>query len=247
MHVDLEGPFNVQTGDKFLICSDGLSGPVNDEELGTILRCLEPQEAADTLVDLANLRGGPDNISVVIAQVDGAVPAYRSKRYAKRMRQQPKNVRVRGRCGWLRAPVWQCWHIALPMSFGQGRLVRALVLSQRWVRASPFAHPWRQLARPLGQLAGRTAMGPIGKRIVPPGPKVVAVLAEIAVKLRDLPEEDAGDRSVDWQAFDATASEAQAANDQGDFVSAIQHYSAAIRRMMKQLRQSRPTVDADRI
>src|SRR6185312_8397713 len=74
VHVDLEGPFTVQTGDKFLICSDGLSGPVNDEELGTILGCLEPQEAADTLVDLANLRGGPDNISVVIAQVDGAVP-----------------------------------------------------------------------------------------------------------------------------------------------------------------------------
>ena len=47
---------------------------MNDEELGCILRCLDPQEAADTLVDLANLRGGPDNISVVIAKVDGAVP-----------------------------------------------------------------------------------------------------------------------------------------------------------------------------
>src|SRR4051812_48170696 len=55
VHVDLEGPFSAQSGDKFLLCSDGLSGPVNDEELGAILRCLDPQEAADTLVDLANL------------------------------------------------------------------------------------------------------------------------------------------------------------------------------------------------
>src|SRR3954471_8233516 len=74
VHVDLEGPFSAQSGDKFLLCSDGLSGPVNDEELGAILRCLDPQEAADTLVDLANFRGGPDNISAIVIQVDGSVP-----------------------------------------------------------------------------------------------------------------------------------------------------------------------------
>ena len=64
VHIDLEGPFSAQSGDMFLICSDGLSGPVTDEEIGAILHCLGPQEAAETLVDLANLRGGPDNISV---------------------------------------------------------------------------------------------------------------------------------------------------------------------------------------
>src|SRR3954466_9046661 len=74
VHVDLEGPFSAQAADKFLLCSDGLSGPVTDEEIGTLLYCLEPDEAAETLVDLANLRGGPDNISVVVAQVNGAIP-----------------------------------------------------------------------------------------------------------------------------------------------------------------------------
>jgi protein phosphatase len=74
VHVDLEGPYNAAAGDVFLLCSDGLSGPISDEELGAILQCLEPAEAAETLVDLANLRGGPDNISIIIAHVDGEIP-----------------------------------------------------------------------------------------------------------------------------------------------------------------------------
>ncbi len=74
VHIDLEGPYSAETGDIFLMCSDGLSGPVTDEEMGVILRCLAPADAAETLVDLANFRGGPDNISMIIAQVNGAVP-----------------------------------------------------------------------------------------------------------------------------------------------------------------------------
>src|SRR3954452_16162556 len=74
VHIDLEGPYSAKSGDKFLICSDGLSGPVADEEIGALLYCMDPDDATETLVDLANFRGGPDNISVVVAQVDGAVP-----------------------------------------------------------------------------------------------------------------------------------------------------------------------------
>src|SRR3954447_16966645 len=74
VHIDLEGPYTAESGDTFLICSDGLSGQIADEEIGVILRCHPPEEATETLVDLANFRGGPDNISVVIAQVNGAVP-----------------------------------------------------------------------------------------------------------------------------------------------------------------------------
>src|SRR5262245_14236832 len=75
VHVDLEGPYNAAPGDVFLLWSDGLSGPVSDEELGALLQCMPPEEAAETLVDLANLRGGPDNISVIIAGLkDDAAP-----------------------------------------------------------------------------------------------------------------------------------------------------------------------------
>ncbi len=71
VQVDLEGPFPIEVGDTFLLCSDGLTGQVKDDEIGIILGCLPPQEAARVLVDLANLRGGPDNITVVVARVTG--------------------------------------------------------------------------------------------------------------------------------------------------------------------------------
>lgn len=72
VQVDLEGPFPIQPGDVFLLCSDGLSGQVRDEEIGNILSILPPKEAAQTFIDLANLRGGPDNITVIVARASGA-------------------------------------------------------------------------------------------------------------------------------------------------------------------------------
>jgi protein phosphatase len=50
-----------------------LSSLVRDEEIGIVARELPPPEACRLLVDLANLRGGPDNITVVIARV-GPMP-----------------------------------------------------------------------------------------------------------------------------------------------------------------------------
>lgn len=68
VEVDLEGPFPVEDGDIFLLCSDGLSGQVTDEEIGLVAAELEPREAAATLIGLALVRGAPDNITVVVAR-----------------------------------------------------------------------------------------------------------------------------------------------------------------------------------
>jgi protein phosphatase len=59
----------VQEGDQFLLCSDGLSGQVSDEEISHLLQVLDVDQATRVLVDLANLRGGPDNISVIVVKV----------------------------------------------------------------------------------------------------------------------------------------------------------------------------------
>ncbi len=67
--VDLNGPYPVELGDNFLLCSDGLSGLVSDWEIWAALRHLPVDEAAQFLVNLANLRGGTDNITVIIASV----------------------------------------------------------------------------------------------------------------------------------------------------------------------------------
>lgn len=71
VRVDLEGPHPLLPGDTFVLCSDGLSGPVKDEEIGLTASCLPPDEAVAALVNLANLRGGPDNITVIVVKVLG--------------------------------------------------------------------------------------------------------------------------------------------------------------------------------
>ncbi|HET6326870.1 MAG TPA: PP2C family serine/threonine-protein phosphatase [Planctomycetaceae bacterium] len=69
VQVDIEGPYAVLPGDVYLICSDGLTGHVQDAEIGIIASELPPPEACRMLVNLANLRGGSDNVTVVIARV----------------------------------------------------------------------------------------------------------------------------------------------------------------------------------
>lgn len=73
--VDLEGPFPIMVHDKFLLCTDGLTGLVNDDELGLLISNLPPNEAARALIDLANLRGGHDNITCIIVEIKHPVMA----------------------------------------------------------------------------------------------------------------------------------------------------------------------------
>jgi protein phosphatase len=72
VQVDVEGPHPVAEGDTYVLCSDGLSGQLSDHEIGAVVSVLPPAEACRFLVDLANLRGGPDNITVMIVHIDGA-------------------------------------------------------------------------------------------------------------------------------------------------------------------------------
>ncbi len=58
-------------GDVILLCSDGLHGQVKEIEMGTIVGASDDlEEAARQLVNLANERGGPDNISVMLVRID---------------------------------------------------------------------------------------------------------------------------------------------------------------------------------
>ena len=57
-------------GDRYLLCSDGLTGPVADlDTLLEGLRLEDPQAACDRLVELALRGGGPDNVTVIVADV----------------------------------------------------------------------------------------------------------------------------------------------------------------------------------
>jgi serine/threonine protein phosphatase PrpC len=56
----------LQDGDMLLLCSDGLSGYVSDEEMNRILNSSSPQEGVHALIAQANEQGGPDNITAVL-------------------------------------------------------------------------------------------------------------------------------------------------------------------------------------
>lgn len=61
--------FPLWPGDVLLLCTDGLHGPVPDDDIARVLRAsLSAEEAARTLVAAANAAGGPDNITVVVAR-----------------------------------------------------------------------------------------------------------------------------------------------------------------------------------
>lgn len=64
---------NVRPGDIFLLCSDGLTGVLDDPEVGGILAEAETAHiAVERLIDAANAAGGPDNITAVVVRIAGA-------------------------------------------------------------------------------------------------------------------------------------------------------------------------------
>jgi protein phosphatase len=62
------GFLEVQPGDMFLVCSDGLHGYVKDDEIAGIAE-LGPEIAVRRFVEMANSRGGRDNITAVVVQI----------------------------------------------------------------------------------------------------------------------------------------------------------------------------------
>jgi len=67
----------VQTGDRYLLCSDGLTDLVPDEEIAALLESggEDLRATAAALVEAANAAGGRDNVSVILADVHGAFEA----------------------------------------------------------------------------------------------------------------------------------------------------------------------------
>lgn len=67
-------PVLLQPGDILVLCSDGLSGPVMDDEIRQIAVANPAQHASEKLIELAKERGGPDNITVQIIRVHSQEP-----------------------------------------------------------------------------------------------------------------------------------------------------------------------------
>ncbi|MCU0872653.1 MAG: protein phosphatase 2C domain-containing protein [Pirellulaceae bacterium] len=243
--VDLEGPFPLEIGDTFLICSDGLSGQIEDREIGSLLSYLQPEEAAAVLVDLANLRGGPDNITLVIAKVAG--PGLATTPSAAECK--PTGYSTRADAGSVAAWVVTgvCWLLACALWFadqtlpaillavaGAAALVVGLVTHFRG--AAPAGKPAAQTHR-LGN-------APYVSITCSAGNEFVQSLATTLNELREAAIESGW--QVRWNEFEHLCRKADAACEAEDFPAAVQSYAKSISFMMHELRsqQNRKASDS---
>jgi formylglycine-generating enzyme required for sulfatase activity/serine/threonine protein phosphatase PrpC len=122
----------VRSGDVVLLCSDGLISHVNDdEEIRRVLTGAPPEMASAQLIHLANLRGGSDNISVIVLRV-GEERAVRAIQPPAAEVGSPHRPAMRARSPRLRSPA---------------DLVRAL--RSLWERVGERRFEMARVARPL--------------------------------------------------------------------------------------------------
>jgi hypothetical protein len=242
--VDLEGPHPLKPGDRFLLCSDGLTGPLNPTLIGMVLSSLPPDEAAQTLVDLANLLGGPDNITVVVAEVSGV--SARGKRECEHGNGGTvsagsgfTNTDMLVLLGEIGAALLTGWglsrgSIALAACGGLTAVaLLALWLYQRFVRQTEGA------AGGPGRAACNThGKGPYRRYSVAPSADNIEMLSDIVRQLEDL--EDQRTWPFDWKEIHEDRGRALRAIASSDYSAAVVAYSSAVRRLMQAVRDSRP-------
>ncbi|HVX60179.1 MAG TPA: PP2C family serine/threonine-protein phosphatase [Pirellulales bacterium] len=231
VEIDLEGPFPLAPGDTFLLCSDGLSGQVSDEELGALLSVLPPQESAQTLVDLANLRGGPDNITVIVVRVDKIPPAPATAPLPAR-RNAAKPIHP---IAWVALGVLSLATLLLLFTHRQevalftglfALIAAAAVIVRRFGGAGDRP--------PIGQRLGK---GPHVSKPCPTNNDFVDKLAKVVVQLREAATEE--NWSIDWTRFNTFDSRAIAAAERKDYLEAVREYAHAISFMMAEIRGQR--------
>jgi protein phosphatase len=234
VQIDLEGPHPIQQGDVYLLCSDGLTGRVEDAELGAILASLPPNEAAQALVDLANLRGGPDNTTVLIAKVAGPEPATGSipaepLRLGVSRVQRPVHPAVLIVAG-------VCLLAAIIIGL-MGNLIVAAVALGAAVVAGIVGLVQRYGAYAAGTELGSGRMlgrGPYTSTRCPPSHDLAEKLCDTLDELREAARE--GDWTINWRPLDDHCRAALQADQAGRFAEAIRHYSWGISYVMKELR-----------
>ncbi|MDP7302873.1 MAG: protein phosphatase 2C domain-containing protein [Pirellulaceae bacterium] len=232
---DLEGPFPIELGDTYLICSDGLTGKIEDDELAAILSNLPPDEAAPLLVNLANLRGGPDNITLIIAKVVGPTLVTDHVESAPITLGASGATKDRSLIIWVAVAV--CG-LAAPVLLLTNNAVSGLVAI---VAAGVFALiAWlapnlaknRGVAIKTGQQFGR---GPYTNTECPPGDQVGQLLARIS---RDLPKsvEQQG-YEIDLTEFESHCESAEKAQTAGTLQDAMIRRARGIRVLMRAVRE----------
>lgn len=232
VQVDLEGPFPLQLGDTFLLCSDGLSGQVADKEIGIILSCFPPKKAIRLLVDLANLRGGPDNITIVVCRVLGPQVA------ADAAPEPTGDESTTNRCQ-VHPAVWTALGVFALLALAMGA-------TQQWILAGVgvLGGVVAAIIAMMQQRGGQAPANSVAQQHFGRGPYIrydctvdpefVSSLARTVAELREAAT-TAG-WTIDWTQFAQFQNQGTAAATAGNLVQAVREYGEAVMDIMAQLR-----------
>lgn len=235
--VDLEGPFPVVEGDTFLLCSDGLSGAVEDEEIGSIIHALPPKEACRLLIDLANLRGGPDNITLIVAKVTGAaMTTATAQREPLTVGAALEEEREAHPALWIAAGV--CLLAAVLMVILNLSLYALLsAIGALIAAAAAILQKFGSFGLKSGkELKGglRLGAGPHARATCPAGKELCAKFDQIVQSLRENAMKN--NYAMDYDLFDEHCRLAGHAVAESKFEEGVSHYARSISFMMEQFR-----------
>ncbi len=93
INVQIEGPIKIKEGEKFLLCTDGLTAVVEENEIETLLsKDISPKKTVNELVDTALKRGAPDNVTVIVVS---------TKAYDETKEYHLKKTKKKRKLNWL--------------------------------------------------------------------------------------------------------------------------------------------------
>jgi protein phosphatase len=246
--VDLEGPLPLKTGDRFLLCSDGLTGPLSPQLIGMVIASLPPDDAAQTLVDLANLLGGPDNITAIVVEVaDPAVLGQKNgKQWINAAPYSTQNPTTTALGDW-RFVIISAISMALGVilaakdywSAAAGCGVIAAGVFASWV----YRHFANQDSTQCKGVRGLHGKAPYRSYNVAPSAQNIEMLSDIVRQLEDLEAQRSW--PFDWKGVHADRHAAHRAIAAGDYTAAVVAYSSAVRRLMQAVRANRPDSPSD--
>ncbi|MFT5303095.1 MAG: serine/threonine protein phosphatase PrpC [Mariniblastus sp.] len=233
--VDLEGPFPIQVGDTFLLCSDGLTAVISDTEIGSIMANMTPDEAVAVLVNLSNLRGGPDNVTVVIVKIVHPNLATNANAAAGMLKTSSKksqsSVSIFAWSTFIAAILFTLlfyfyvsWQTAIfPGAVAVGSLI--YLISRMTIGAKG-----RQQAAPNKRLG----KGPYTRYGCASSAQFAKQLADMLRKLQEGALRE--NWKVDWVQLKALTGHAESATKNKDHSTAIRSYGRAVSFLMDQLR-----------